>query len=176
MKNTYSFLNDELAVIEIRKHQWLESEKDGHELGFATAAIDWVEKHGLNWKKHRFAALNTNNVLTEKRQHRRFNISLPVLISLENNSFATYTTSVNLVGFSCVIPTYIATNTPVNITINLRSDRRSFRMSKFKFKSKIIRITNPREDSSNLCYQAVISFSEELRDFIRTNSELITNL
>ena len=40
MLDQYSFLKDELALQEIRKHQWLEGEKKGHAVGFATAALD----------------------------------------------------------------------------------------------------------------------------------------
>ena len=37
----YSFLNDQYARYEIRKHKWLISEKANREVGFATAALDW---------------------------------------------------------------------------------------------------------------------------------------
>ena len=37
---------------EIRKHKWLESEKVGRDIGFATAAIDWIKKHSEEWLKH----------------------------------------------------------------------------------------------------------------------------
>ena len=49
MKEHYSFLQDERAIHEIRKHKWIESEKKGKEIGFATAALDWVRKHGDDW-------------------------------------------------------------------------------------------------------------------------------
>ena len=43
MTEHYSFLNDELALLEIRKHKWIESEKCGREIGFASAALDWIK-------------------------------------------------------------------------------------------------------------------------------------
>ena len=51
----YSFLQDPEALSEIRKHKWLESEKIGEEVGFATAALDWINKYGHAWLswKHR---------------------------------------------------------------------------------------------------------------------------
>ena len=53
MKKQYSFLKDELAITEIRKHKWIESEKAGCEIGFATAAYDWVTKYGEAWLQFR---------------------------------------------------------------------------------------------------------------------------
>ena len=53
----YPFLKDELAVNEIRKHKWIESEKAGREIGFATAAFDWITQYGEAWlqfRKERF--------------------------------------------------------------------------------------------------------------------------
>ena len=54
-KNDYSLLRDELALTEIRKHKWIESEKLGREIGFATAAVDWIEKYGEAFKRHRLS-------------------------------------------------------------------------------------------------------------------------
>lgn len=51
MKTDYSFLTDELALLEIRKYKWIESEKLGHEMGFATAAYEWISKYGDFWKQ-----------------------------------------------------------------------------------------------------------------------------
>lgn len=67
MKVDYSFLKDELALLEIRKHKWIESEKLGREIGFASAAWDWVQKYGAAWKQFRLATENNRNVLTEHR-------------------------------------------------------------------------------------------------------------
>lgn len=67
MKTDYSFLKDELALLEIRKHKWIESEKLGREIGFATAAHDWINKYGAAWKQFRMQTENNQNVLTERR-------------------------------------------------------------------------------------------------------------
>jgi len=42
MLNSNSFLEQ---VDEIHKHQWIESEKAGHDLGEEWAAIDWISKY-----------------------------------------------------------------------------------------------------------------------------------
>ena len=53
----YSILSDECALYEIRKHKWFQSEQAGHEIGFATAAVDWVKNYGDTWRFYRFSGL-----------------------------------------------------------------------------------------------------------------------
>ena len=53
MSDRYYFLKDKIALDEIRKHKWIESEKQNEEIGFATAALEWINVHGDNWIKHR---------------------------------------------------------------------------------------------------------------------------
>jgi hypothetical protein len=38
---------------EILRHKWLESEKQGHDIGFERALLDWIVKHRSNWRKAR---------------------------------------------------------------------------------------------------------------------------
>ncbi|HSA30271.1 MAG TPA: DUF4032 domain-containing protein [Candidatus Omnitrophota bacterium] len=54
---TYNLLKDPCAHYEIRKHKWFLSEKAGREIGFATAAVDWVANYGDAWRLYRFSAL-----------------------------------------------------------------------------------------------------------------------
>jgi len=51
MSSSFSFLKSKHAVDEIRKHKWIESEKLGREIGFATAALDWIKKYGNSWSQ-----------------------------------------------------------------------------------------------------------------------------
>lgn len=44
---------------EILKHKWIESEKQGYDMGFENALVDWMKNHRKNW----LAA--TNNLPTE---------------------------------------------------------------------------------------------------------------
>lgn len=59
MKHTsdYSFLTDESALFEIRKHKWIISEQAGCEIGFASAAVDWIKNYGDAWRLYRFSGL-----------------------------------------------------------------------------------------------------------------------
>ena len=36
---------------EILRHKWYESEKKGHDIGFALAQVDWRIKYGSQWRK-----------------------------------------------------------------------------------------------------------------------------
>lgn len=38
---------------EILRHKWLESEKQGYDIGFERALLDWIVKHRSNWRKAR---------------------------------------------------------------------------------------------------------------------------
>jgi hypothetical protein len=38
---------------EILKHKWIESEKQGNDIGFERALLDWIRKHRDNWRKSR---------------------------------------------------------------------------------------------------------------------------
>lgn len=44
---------------EILRHKWIESEKQGYDIGFENALVDWMKNHRKNW----LAA--TNNLPTE---------------------------------------------------------------------------------------------------------------
>ena len=38
---------------EILRHKWLESEKQGYDIGFERALLDWIVKHRSNCRKAR---------------------------------------------------------------------------------------------------------------------------
>ena len=38
---------------EILKHKWIESEKQGVDIGLDVALLDWVHRHRQNWKSGR---------------------------------------------------------------------------------------------------------------------------
>ncbi len=38
---------------EISRHKWLESEKQGHDIGWEQARVDWRVKHRSKWSKER---------------------------------------------------------------------------------------------------------------------------
>ena len=38
---------------EILRHKWIESEKEGKDIGFERALLDWIRNHRENWRKSR---------------------------------------------------------------------------------------------------------------------------
>ncbi len=69
MKNIrYPFLRDERALEEIRKHKWIESEKRGQEIGFATAAVEWVGKYGEQWLRSRSVRAASSDIFAGRRK------------------------------------------------------------------------------------------------------------
>jgi hypothetical protein len=38
---------------EILRHQWLESERAGHDIGFDKALLSWIIKHRTDWRECR---------------------------------------------------------------------------------------------------------------------------
>jgi hypothetical protein len=36
---------------EIEKHNWIESEKRGNDIGFEQALVDWMSKHRIGWSE-----------------------------------------------------------------------------------------------------------------------------
>lgn len=52
MTEKFPYLQNRKSLEEIRKHKWIESEKNGRDIGFATAALDWIHKYGKEWRKY----------------------------------------------------------------------------------------------------------------------------
>jgi hypothetical protein len=38
---------------EILRHKWIESEKEGYDIGFERAMLDWTIKHRSAWREYR---------------------------------------------------------------------------------------------------------------------------
>ena len=36
---------------EIEKHKWIESERNGNDIGFEHALVDWMSKHRNGWNE-----------------------------------------------------------------------------------------------------------------------------
>jgi len=44
---------------EILRHKWIESEKEGHDIGFEHALLDWIVKHRFAWRERRKRAIQS---------------------------------------------------------------------------------------------------------------------
>lgn len=173
MRNEYSFLKDELALMEIRKHKWIESEKQGHDIGFATSALDWIQKYGPQWQQSRLRTAHSDDVLFEKRQHRRFYRQLPIQLNVDNKHIGGHTYDINLVGVSCSLSESVPPNTMANVTIRLPRRGSFFQKLFFRFPSRVLRIAENKEIDQMFRYNVFLPFSEEIRNYLRANPEFL---
>jgi len=51
-KGDSKLLADRKVVEEVTRHQWIESEKAGYDIGFVKASEDWLEKFSKAWMKY----------------------------------------------------------------------------------------------------------------------------
>ncbi|GFH99069.1 hypothetical protein IMSAGC004_01471 [Bacteroidaceae bacterium] len=51
-------LKNKKAVEEINRHRWIESEKAGHDIGFETASLDWLERFSKAWMDYHMPQKN----------------------------------------------------------------------------------------------------------------------
>lgn len=100
-KKKYSFLDDPRALAEIRKHKWIQSQKEKREIGFATAAIDWIDKYGEQWKKIHTRHKNSNSVFIERRKLRRFSLDMPAKLVKDGCNFLADIINISLFGLLC---------------------------------------------------------------------------
>jgi len=101
MAKKYSYLADPRALDEIRKHQWLESQKAQREIGFASAAVDWIKNYGETWKKIHVKDSDDWRVFFERRKFRRFKIDAPITLIKNRVSFTAETTDISFFGVLC---------------------------------------------------------------------------
>lgn len=162
MQKDYSFLQDELALIEIRKHKWIESQKQQREVGFATAAVDWIKRYGDEFKTFRFAVRDPGQWFEEKRLYRRFSYTAPVSLQLPGVKVEGRATDFNLVGVSCTVPKELNEDQTADITIDFR-DFLKRPVPVLRFRSRVARAD---KSGASGC-KVFIPFSEKARNYLR---------
>ena len=130
MKDKYSYLNDPRALAEIRKHKWLESQKAGYEVGFATAAVDWIKKYGLEWRTLYAQETENGAEFLEKRRYRRFNLSGVVELIKKHGALFVEGVNFNLFGLLCRTTEFMPMGTMVEGYMN--PERNNQRVLKFQ--------------------------------------------
>ena len=58
VKNSSLYREFQAEREEILRHKWIESEKEGKDIGFERALTDWIIKHRSKWRKTRQTASN----------------------------------------------------------------------------------------------------------------------
>ena len=175
MKNVrYSFLNDTLALEEIRKHKWIESEKHSREIGFATAALDWIKTHGEQWLRSRSVRASSADIFAERRTHRRFSRRIPVRLKVNDTYISSCTNEINFLGFSCASSQYIPEHTPIEITLDLEDRTSTQQKANFRFESRVRRVSSPPNQAQNECHEIFLPFDDQIKNYLRQNTDILT--
>ena len=122
MKDNYPYFRDPRALDEIRKHKWIESQKQGREIGFATAALDWIKKHGAQWKEIHADQAKDNRIFIEQRKQRR--IKLNQLIKLVKNNVTILAEGINIsfFGVMCRASKFLSLGSTMDIYVPLEQN------------------------------------------------------
>lgn len=139
MKERFSFLSDERALAEIRKHKWIESQKEGREIGFASSALDWIKRFGEQWKKVHFKKEKDYSHLFERRKFRRFKIVSDVKLTKDNLYFSAKAKEVSFTGLLCNSDEYISPSNEVIINFYLKCENRN-ELTDLKCKGRVNRV------------------------------------
>jgi len=119
MSNIYSYLNDPRAIAEIKKHKWIESQKAGREIGFATAALDWIHKHGNAWKEIHVKQDRNKTLFRERRTFRRFKFYGRIELFKENfPALSGEPLDISLEGLLCKTNSYLFPGSTLNINLS----------------------------------------------------------
>jgi len=116
MKDKYPYLTDPRALAEIRRHKWLESQKAGREVGFATAAVDWIRAYGAEWKDIHAAEIRDRDIFIERRKYRRFKLRGLVKLVTDGAAVLVEPLNVSFFGMLCRTPVSV----PEGVTIKAR--------------------------------------------------------
>lgn len=170
MQKKYSFLKDNLALMEIRKHQWIESEKQKREIGFATAAVDWVKKYGHTWKLARIGADQKNDILVERRHYRRFATALNLEIFSQGVIVKTQTQDISLAGLSCQTSIGLDALSDLEVRLSFPEDNSR---DAVRFKAQVLRCTKMTSRFGKSLYTNILTLSESARDFLRERREAL---
>ena len=121
MEKNYSFLKDERAVEEIRKHKWLESQKQNREVGFATAAVDWIKRFGGAWKQVHVREERDYTLLFERRRFRRFRVNSQVTLCKDDTAIVVKAHEMSFAGIACVSDDYIPVSREVTLSFDVKT-------------------------------------------------------
>jgi len=113
MKDKFSYLNDPRALAEIRKHKWIESQKQGTEIGFASAAFDWIQKYGQEWKRLHAESDGNKEVFLERRRYRRFKMRGNVQLISGNATILAEPLDLSFFGILCRVSEAVSLGSPM---------------------------------------------------------------
>ncbi len=119
MKDKYCFLKDPRVLSEIRKHKWIESQKRGKDIGFASASLDWIKKYGKAWKSGQYKAVGDDAVFAERRKFRRFALVNCVELIKNGAVFAAEAVNISFLGLAVRTEQYACPGEEIHIRLPL---------------------------------------------------------
>lgn len=168
MRTNYPFLRDPRALLEIRKHQWIESEKIGGHIGFGTAAIDWMNKYGQLWKEAHVKPARDLDIFLENRKYRRFSLHGKVTLIQGDQVLLAETLNISYLGLLCRGKICFKPGSKIIIQWGFEQDGESGLV----FNGMVSNISSHPDSAGN--YKILLKFDEEskkkIEDFPRFNS------
>ena len=123
MKDRYPYLKDPRAVAEIRKHKWIESQKTGAEIGFATAAVDWVNKYGTEWKKIHAEEADDKKIFLERRRYRRFKLRGVAQLKSDRLCLTAEPLDLSFFGVLCRVDQEVPLGGEIKVSMSVETNR-----------------------------------------------------
>jgi len=177
MKKRYNYLQDGKAVEEILKHKWIESEKLGRDIGFATAAWDWINKYGQEWKQHHQQKFEQHiqnlEDLIERRRYRRFKSELSAKVIRDTKEDSIMIKDINCVDICFLSKTELSEQP--TLTLKVYSDKSS-NPSIFNISLKLTKsVLLENQRTSRLPYLNIARFEEPSQKEIIKNKKIFFN-
>lgn len=65
-------LSDKSVIEEIQRHQWIESEKAGYDVGFEKASEDWLNRYAQAWMDYHWPARKSSSAKSDPAAKKSF--------------------------------------------------------------------------------------------------------
>jgi len=179
MKRRFNYLQHEDAVKEILKYRESESEKTGGDIGFASAAIEWIKKHGEEWKKENNmiedSLTNYLHGIVERRAYRRFKTYLPIKICFGGMEFDGLMKKFNHVGVDIITAVSIPLHGHIEILIPSLSNKQN-PIKQTVLNANVLRITHYHDPKNpHLRFQIFTHLDKESQEKIISNKDTLMN-
>ncbi len=162
-KKKFSFLSDARALAEIRKHKWIESQKAGREIGFSSAAVDWIKRFGESWKAVHLKKESNYDSIFERRKFRRYRLYSDIILNKNDSSFMARAKELSLVGLLCDSKEYIPVSYEVTIDFKFQLGGKS--ATHIKCKGAVNRVASVKSGE----YEIFLRFDETYQQYIEEN-------
>ena len=160
MRDTYPYLKDPRVLAEIRRHKWIESQKAQEEIGFASAAIDWIDKYAESWKKAHGEYGAGRELFLERRRYRRFKLHGEVSLMDNDISFAVEPLDFSFCGILCRADHRLSQGKSIMTRLSVLSHQKKSDLSCRGKVERVVEVGSKR-------YDLFLSFDEAGQEIIK---------